>query len=1325
MTRLSLVTGSLAATLAALPSLAGAQAQFHAQVTIPAEPPHPGCVRNGAGGTSNAPISAEGLCDLAGESGGLATADAHARQGHLEGGATAAKRFGGNDVPVSGTSFAHFIDREVTFSPIGGGPAPATITARLNLAFDGTLAVASGVFRSSAGVHMRAVMGRVDVLLIRHLHYDGATDVRDGNNFIVLAPALMQTPDIVVPVNSPDTIELHMEVAADAQREGSASSEHFLAFPTGMDVFVLPPGFTANAPASFIFNNRFVPPNAPPAPSSITVEPANPSRNVAQTQPFTATGTFADGSTQVLSSGIALPSGVVSWWPGDGNANDAADGNSAATVGGVAFAPGRVGQAFSFDGVDGDVWIATKPNLNVGLGDGFTIDAWILPSGPAEGLPSSGPIVEYGNGVHFWQHHLTDGPTGLIANLVEVGGSHHILEATGITQDAWNHVAVTYSKTTGVATLYVNGVAAASQNLGSFTPQTSTDLHIGRRLPGSFGGFDGFSFQGLIDEAEIYNRALSASEVQTIFNAGGTARCQPLAGCVTWSSSIPAVAPIDPAGMATAMAPGQTTVTATSSAAPAVSGSTTLTVLGVTDTIIDDTTPQSVLDAITNVPGCLVVVGTTRATLVLPNLVSIGICLTVTNNSDLTRIVMPNLTSAGCVTITNNPNLTTIDLGSLTSAGCMNITNNPALTEVGLTVGGGISGDVTVSDNTSASAVELEVGGGITGNVTASDNTSASTVHLAARSVGGRMTASGNSSAATIDMTVGTFIGGDVTITKNDVAADIDLASGGGIGGSVTISDNPTAADIDLATGGGIGGSVTIAKNGNATTTIDTPKVDGDMTVSTDGQETLDVSGTTVAGNESLSTRDAASVSAGTGGGTTTVTLANGPATMTAALPADAFSSRVLFTVSSVQGLTTSEGLDPASLPVTVSPLATYQFAFEIPTLNQDATLTFDIRLDALDAASQTALLAALASNLATLAVKGDAPSSVFQTFAVCAGQAPTAGGCVAVIRLDANGVVIPDGDPTVPTTVRFTGVTGHFSTFAVVIATPILDTTPPVISNVPTPIVAEATSAAGAGVGYALPTALDDRDGAVAVACAPASGSSFPLGTTTVVCGATDAAGNTSNGSFTVTVQDTTPPTLACPASQTAGATSASGAVVSYPPASVSDAVDAAPVVTYSQASGTLFPIGTTTVIVTARDAAGNSSTCSFSVTITPPGAGADLSVTNTDSPDPVTLGSPLTYTVTIRNNGPSQATQVWMAHALLGNVRLVSATASQGHCLGVPGLVTCNPGTLASGATATVTIVVVPKARGTLLSQAYVWSGVSDPHLANNQATASTRVR
>jgi hypothetical protein len=85
-----------------------------------------------------------------------------------------------------------------------------------------------------------------------------------------------------------------------------------------------------------------------------------------------------------------------------------------------------------------------------------------------------------------------------------------------------------------------------------------------------------------------------------------------------------------------------------------------------------------------------------------------------------------------------------------------------------------------------------------------------------------------------------------------------------------------------------------------------------------------------------------------------------------------------------------------------------------------------------------------------------------------------------------------------------------------------VLDVTPPVISGADD-ITAEATSASGATVEFS-PTATDLVDGSVAVTCAPASGSTFPLGTTTVNCNATDKAGNTASASFTVTVMDTTP---------------------------------------------------------------------------------------------------------------------------------------------------------------------------------------------------------
>src|SRR5204863_4070001 len=136
-----------------------------------------------------------------------------------------------------------------------------------------------------------------------------------------------------------------------------------------------------------------------------------------------------------------------------------------------------------------------------------------------------------------------------------------------------------------------------------------------------------------------------------------------------------------------------------------------------------------------------------------------------------------------------------------------------------------------------------------------------------------------------------------------------------------------------------------------------------------------------------------------------------------------------------------------------------------------------------------------------------------------------------------------------------------------------------------------------GATVTYTA-TAADLVSGSVAVTCAPPSGSTFALGTTTVTCMATDTHSNTAAGSFTVTVQDTTPPALSLPAPITAEATSASGATVTYT-ATATDLVSGSVPVTCSQASGSTFALGTTTVSCSASDTHGNTAYGSFTVTV------------------------------------------------------------------------------------------------------------------------------
>ncbi|HKU49008.1 MAG TPA: HYR domain-containing protein [Nitrososphaera sp.] len=157
-------------------------------------------------------------------------------------------------------------------------------------------------------------------------------------------------------------------------------------------------------------------------------------------------------------------------------------------------------------------------------------------------------------------------------------------------------------------------------------------------------------------------------------------------------------------------------------------------------------------------------------------------------------------------------------------------------------------------------------------------------------------------------------------------------------------------------------------------------------------------------------------------------------------------------------------------------------------------------------------------------------------------------------------------------------------------------DTTPPELT-IPADITEEATGPTGAVTNF-VASATDIVDGIASVDCSPASGSIFTLGVTMVNCSATDNAGNTATGSFTVTVQDTTAPTLTLPEGMTVEATGPTGAVATFT-ASALDIVDGSTSVYCSPVSGSTFGLGTTTVDCTSTDIAGNTASGSFLVTV------------------------------------------------------------------------------------------------------------------------------
>jgi uncharacterized repeat protein (TIGR01451 family) len=118
-----------------------------------------------------------------------------------------------------------------------------------------------------------------------------------------------------------------------------------------------------------------------------------------------------------------------------------------------------------------------------------------------------------------------------------------------------------------------------------------------------------------------------------------------------------------------------------------------------------------------------------------------------------------------------------------------------------------------------------------------------------------------------------------------------------------------------------------------------------------------------------------------------------------------------------------------------------------------------------------------------------------------------------------------------------------------------------------------------------------------------------------------------------------------------------------------------------------------------------------------------ADVSVTKSDTPDPVTVGTNVTYTMTITNNGPDIATDVELTDTLPGAVTLVSATPSAGTCTGTS-IIVCDLGSLANGASATVIIVVRTTAIGTLTNTASVTLAETDTDPSNNVEQERTSV-
>ncbi len=206
----------------------------------------------------------------------------------------------------------------------------------------------------------------------------------------------------------------------------------------------------------------------------------------------------------------------------------------------------------------------------------------------------------------------------------------------------------------------------------------------------------------------------------------------------------------------------------------------------------------------------------------------------------------------------------------------------------------------------------------------------------------------------------------------------------------------------------------------------------------------------------------------------------------------------------------------------------------------------------------------------------------------------------VATVTNDHASTTYPVGETTVTWTV--TDIHGHSATATQVVT--VVDAQNPVIVALPSDIVTNNDpGVCGAVVSWTAPTSNDNCAGSsIAQTAGPVSGSTFPIGTTTVTYTATDAANNTFAASFTVKVIDNQNPTIVALPSNivTNNDTGVCGAVVTWTAPTADDNCAGSSIAqTAGLASGATFPIGTTTVTYTATDAANNTFAASFTVKV------------------------------------------------------------------------------------------------------------------------------
>ena len=218
------------------------------------------------------------------------------------------------------------------------------------------------------------------------------------------------------------------------------------------------------------------------------------------------------------------PSGLVSWWSGDGTARDIVDGNHGVLRGGTGYTPAMVDHGFEFDGVDDFVWVPDSENLRI-TGD-VTVDLWAK----RNMLGDRSTMVIKGGGKLFG----SDLPTAyalhirsddrLVGWFTLADNSNVELIGPLVKDFEFHHYA--YVREGSEHSLFMDGVVVAFEHFSGTPGDSGLPLVIGAMRNNLVGGYK-YNFPGILDEVEVFNRALGDEEIQSIFEAGSAGKCKP------------------------------------------------------------------------------------------------------------------------------------------------------------------------------------------------------------------------------------------------------------------------------------------------------------------------------------------------------------------------------------------------------------------------------------------------------------------------------------------------------------------------------------------------------------------------------------------------------------------------------------------------------------------------------------------------------------------------------------------------------------------------------------------------------------------------------